>query len=86
MKNSIQKKKIKYPCRWAYQIIAEEVCPIASILKSIILDQEYQLKETNKSQQGKYKSYLLDMVVFHQKHRDQIYQAIQQIDLVKMVL
>lgn len=73
-----QKPIINYPSFWEYKIILEQDENAAAIVKKILLQREFKLSESNNSKNGKYKSYLLKILVDSESDRLAIFELLKK--------
>ncbi|WP_297191954.1 DUF493 domain-containing protein [uncultured Campylobacter sp.] len=73
-----QKPIINYPSFWEYKIILEQDENAKAIVKKILLQREFKLSESNNSKNGKYKSYLLKILVDSESDRLAIFELLKK--------
>ncbi len=81
-----QKAKIDYPANWEYKVIFLKDADVKKVLKDLLLQKEYKIKESNKSKSGKYTSYNLTMLVHSEKEREEIFALLKNDKNIKYVL
>jgi putative lipoic acid-binding regulatory protein len=80
------KLELEYPCSWEYKIIIHHEQTIQNIIKDVLEQREHNIKPSNKSTGGKFKSYTLEMLVHNEDDRKGLYQLLYDHEHVKMVL
>lgn len=83
---SKEKLKLNYPCNWKYKIVVLEATDINKVIKDVIDEREYKVKESNVSKKGKFKSYTLELLVHNDDDRTSIYELLGKHPDMKMVL
>jgi putative lipoic acid-binding regulatory protein len=78
--------EIIYPCEWSYKVIIDAKEEIGIISACVLGDREHSCKKSNNSKSGKYKSYKIDILVFNDDDRHEIFREFKSHNSVKMVL
>ncbi len=73
-----QKPIIKYPLFWEYKIILQKDENARIVVEKILLQREFKLSESNSSKEGKYKSYLLKVLVNDESDRLCIFELLKK--------
>jgi len=81
-----QKLELDYPCTWEYKLIIKNEHIIDEIVKEIIKERKYNINLSNRSKGGKFKSYTLDMLVYSDNDRKEIYKLLGEHKHIKTVL
>lgn len=81
-----EKLKLNYPCSWKYKLVVLETTKIDYVIKEVISEREYSVKESNVSKKGKFKSYTLELLVHNDDDRTSIYELLGKHLDIKMVL
>lgn len=81
-----KKLHLEYPCDWEYKIILDSNKEPKDIIKKIIGDRKYKLKNSKISRNGKYKSCNINMLVHNDDDRKVIYEELKKNTNIKMVL
>lgn len=84
----LSKKKIEleYPCTWAYKIIGYDERSVKNAIVEVVLEKPHTVRQSNKSQNGKYESFNLELIVSNEDERIFIYESLRQHRDIKMVL
>ena len=82
----MKKPEIAYPCKWLYKIIGSDRALITAGIAELFEGADYQLDESNRSKTGKYISLDLSVEVKDDQQRQEIFDALQEISSVKVVL
>ena len=82
----MKNKEIEYPCTWSYKIIGSDRELIWKNIETALEDLEYELNNSHQSKTGKYASLHLSIQVDSQEERDRLFQMLQNIPTVKMVI
>ncbi|WP_104697976.1 MULTISPECIES: HP0495 family protein [unclassified Helicobacter] len=77
--------EIKYPCKWEYRIIGDDEDRIKGAVFEVV-DKEYQLSKKNTSAKGNYVSMHLIVEVENEQMRNEIFQKLQKLPFIKMVI
>lgn len=83
---SQHKLELDYPCNWIYKVVVLESTNIKEVIQEVILEREHNVKESNVSTKGKFKSYTLDLIVHNDDDRKTIYELLGKHSSIKMVL
>jgi putative lipoic acid-binding regulatory protein len=81
-----EKLKLDYPCSWVYKIVTLESSNINNIVKSVLKERNNIIKESKVSRKGKFKSYSIDLQVFSDEDRKELYTQFGAHNDIKMVL
>lgn len=82
----MDKPQIDYPCPWPYKVIGADRAGIIAAVKQLLADKPFELQESHQSKQGTYTSFNLCVQVQNEAERDEIFQALNRIPTVKMVI
>ncbi len=82
----MKKPEIEYPCEWSYKIIGSDSYLITSKVSEILKDHDYRLDVSNHSRTGKFVSFNCSLEVASEQERNKIFQQLQQIPSVKMII
>ena len=80
------KLELDYPCSWKYKIVMLESVNIKYVSKDVFGQREHKIKESNVSKKGKFKSYLIELIVHNEDDRKEVYKILGEHEEVKMVL
>lgn len=83
---SDKKLQLDYPCNWIYKLIVKEDTKIKKLVKDILHNREYKIKESNSSKKGKFKSYALELLVHNEDDRKEIFQILSEEKDIKMIV
>ena len=81
-----EKLQLDYPCSWKYKIILLENINAKNVVKNILLEREYKINASNTSKKGKYKSYSIELIVYNDDDRKELYNLLGEDSNIKMVL
>jgi putative lipoic acid-binding regulatory protein len=81
-----RRPEIEYPCPWSYRIVCTDEAAVRAAVPAIVAGQEHKLVTVRESSAGRYRSLELELVVRDQAHRDGVFQALQKLPGVKMLL
>lgn len=81
-----RRPEIHYPCEWQYRIIGESRLAIQELVAASLADREYALTESNISRTGRYISMNLELTVYTEKERLELYRLLAAGPHVKVVL
>ncbi len=82
----MNKPEIEYPCQWSYKIIGSDSLAITNKISEILDNRDYNLNLSNHSRTGKFVSFNCSLEVASESERNEIFQQLQQIPTVKMVI
>jgi len=77
---------LEYPIEWRYKTIIEKETNIDDILKPILKERIYKTKLSKTSKDGTYNSYSINVLVYNNEDRIEIYEQIRSHKNVKIVL
>lgn len=80
------KPLIVYPCQWQFKTIGLSEQLMREAIVEIVADTEHTLSFSNTSRGGKYCSLLLSVTVSSEKHRNDLFVALQNHRHIVMVL
>ena len=80
------KLELDYPCEWKYKVVIKSDKNIENIIKDILLNKEYTLKPSKVSSKGNFKSYTIEMLVYNENERKEIYSMLGKHKDIKMVV
>jgi len=78
--------KIDYPCPWQYKIIGESATAITRLVADQVHEQHYTLTRSNVSSSGRYISMSLELVVYSEERRLELYRVLAEDPTVRVVL
>lgn len=78
--------KMDYPCKWLYKVIGANQQEIRQAIQEVGQKEKYKITNSNRSKGGKYFCLNMEMTVSSEEQRNEIYQALKNHSLVKMVL
>lgn len=77
---------ISYPCVWEYLVITSDIDSVSKYIESNFNDRKYNISNSKTSKFGKYTSLKININVFSQKDRDNLFQNINEINGVNIVI
>lgn len=83
---SNKKLELNYPCSWEYKLVVLESCNIKKCVKEIVLEREHTIKTSKTSAKGKFKSYNLELIVYNEDDRVELFRLLGEHSDIKMVL
>lgn len=72
-----RKPDITYPCPWSYRILGSDESRMRDAVRAIVGTAQYDLKLSNESRGGKYRSLELEIVVADEVQRLSIFEALR---------
>lgn len=78
--------KIEYPCKWKYKIIGEKVEDMINAVEEIVANLEYDITPSNISNNEKYYSLNLQVLVPSEIVRNIVFQKLAEQDAIKVVI
>lgn len=78
--------EIVYPCEWEYKIIGKDVTEMIAVIEEAVNELQYDIRPSNISKSGKYKSLNLKVEVPNELVRDLIFEKLDKSEIIKMVL
>lgn len=81
-----EKLELEYPCQWIYKLVVLSDHKIKSTVDEIVVDKEYNLKDSNQSSKGKFVSYRLEITVENEEERVGIFDSFRNHKDIKMVI
>ena len=72
-----RKPEIAYPCPWSYRILGSDETRMREAVRAIVGAAQYDLKLSNESRGGKYRSLELELVVADETQRLSIFEALR---------
>ena len=81
-----QESGIKYPIKWQYKVIGTNEIEIINAIEDILLNFNYNLKPSKKSNQGKFLSYEISLIVENQEQRDSIFSDLKNHTNIKYII
>ncbi len=78
--------ELNYPCNWVYKLVCQHQKNINEIVLSILKTREYNIKESKTSSKGKYKSYSLELLVYNEDDRKELYKLLCEHEDIKMIV
>jgi len=85
--NELQDKlELDYPCNWSYKVIGEDIAKLESAIEKITHQRNANVKQTNKSKNGKYTTYNVQMLVHNEDDRHTLFDLFKEHCDIKIVL
>lgn len=81
-----RKAEIRYPCRWLYKVISLDRLQDKEKILVMLQDSPCEISISNSSRTGKYTCLDVEVEVESEGQRNTIYQLLQDLETVKMVL
>ena len=81
-----KKLELEYPCSWCYKVVAYERAGIEIAVMEIFIERSYTLVPSNTSNNGKYISMNLELLVHNEDERTFFYETLKAHVHIKMVL
>lgn len=81
-----RKAEIRYPCRWLYKVISLDHLQDREKISVMLQDASCEISVSNSSRTGKYTCLDVEVEVASEGQRNTIYQLLQELATVKMVL
>lgn len=72
-----QKPEISYPTFWEYKVILDKDSDEAQIFSEVVGKFEYSFSPSKSSSSGKFKSFSLNVLVFDEKTRLEIFELLK---------
>jgi uncharacterized protein len=67
--------EIEYPTQWGYRLIGPDPEAVQQAVLEIVGTQEHQLSSSNRSANGKYYSFALELVVRDEAYRLELFET-----------
>mgnify|MGYP002624534419 FL=1 len=83
---TVGKPQIAYPCDWPYTVIGEDAARIEEGIHATVGDAAVRVRRRRSSRTGRFCSYHATVRVADERQRDEIFQRLQAIASVKVVL
>jgi putative lipoic acid-binding regulatory protein len=83
---SKEKLELDYPCNWVYKLVVLETVSIKTTVKEVVSEREHTIKESKVSKKGKFKSYVLELLVHNEDDRKELYRILGEHNNIKMVI
>ena len=83
---SKHKLKLDYPCSWCCKIVLKASDDAKEIAKDILGDRKHKVTSSNKSKNGKFHSYNVDLQVHSDEDRNELHQKFHNHKDIKMVV
>ena len=83
---SKHKLELEYPCQWCYKIILLDKDDPHKIAKDILQDREHNIKHSNASKKGKFKSYDINLTINSDEDRTTLHKKFNEHKDIKMVI
>jgi putative lipoic acid-binding regulatory protein len=80
------KAVVEYPCRWLYKVISLDYLLDRQRIVSMLQDCNCEITISNSSREGKYTCLNVEVEVESEVQRNSIFQALQDLDTVRVVL
>lgn len=80
------KAEIQYPCRWLYKVISLDHLQDKERIVAMLQDFSCEISLSNSSRTGRYTCLNVEVEVGSEVQRNTIYQSLQELETVKMVL
>jgi putative lipoic acid-binding regulatory protein len=81
-----RRPEIEYPCPWSYRIVCSDEAAVRAAVPGIVGGETHTLVMVRESRAARYRTLELELVVRDQAHRDTVFQALQRIAGVRMLL
>lgn len=81
-----QGPKIEYPCRWQYKIIAESRTEIRRVVELYVRERPLILTDSHISSGGRYVSMNLEVMVYGDEQRLELYRLLAGDPAIRVVL
>lgn len=86
MESSAERPEIDYPCPWTYRVIVVDVLDARSAIAARLGSRPHRLSDGLTSRTGKYASLELELEVFDEGDRDELFAALSAMAGVRFVL
>ncbi|HEY7751934.1 MAG TPA: DUF493 domain-containing protein [Ignavibacteriaceae bacterium] len=86
MESEKKRPVIKYPTKWGFKVIGEDVDKLLIAIEEIVAGLEYEITPSNISRGGKYYSLNLSVVVVSEVMRDRLFRELDGHPNVKIVM
>lgn len=77
---------LEYPCVWLYKVIGSDPDQIRAAIAEVIQGSDCIITHSNSSESGKYHCLNLEINVFSEENRNQIYLSLVNHPDIKMIL
>jgi uncharacterized protein len=77
---------IRYPTQWGYRIIGEDEQALREAVSSVLGELDHVLRPGNTSSGGRYRTLILELVVFSKEQRLAIFQGLRDHPSVKFLI
>ena len=74
---SEEKPQIHYPCEWRFKLIGEDLDKMKSAIGRVLSEKEYTQTRSNSSRSGKFNAINIDLMLFSDKERLELYEKFQ---------
>lgn len=81
-----KKLELNYPCNWTYKVIGNDEKSVKNAIVEVVLEKPHKIEPSKISQNGKYHSFNLEIIVSSEDERIVIYESLRKHQSVKMVL
>ena len=81
-----EKLRLMYPCQWIYKVIGSGQEQIRTAIDEVIQHQDYTVTFSNSSKTGKYCCLNLEMEVYSEENRTDIFSALRSHPNIQLVL
>ncbi len=78
--------EIGYPTPWGYRIIGEDEQALREAVSSVLGELDHVLRQGNTSKGGKYRTLILELVVFSREQRLAIFQGLRDHPSVRFLI
>ncbi len=81
-----EKLELLYPCQWTYKVIGSGQDDLRSAIAEVVQDREHTIALSNQSKTGKYCCLNLQMTVYSDESRTQMYNALRNHPMIRIIL
>ena len=81
-----KKLHLRYPCRWLYKVITVDHLLDSERIAAMLQDCKCDILISNSSRTGRYTCLNVDVEVISEEQRNALFQALQDLETVKVVL
>ena len=78
--------EIRYPTNWGYRIIGEDETALREAVASVLGELDHVLRAGNTSRGGRYRTLILELVVFSKEQRLAIFNGLRDHPAVKFLI
>ncbi len=80
------KLELTYPCEWEYKIVGKCENELSCAVETIFERREYNMKHSNTSSKGKFKSFSVKTLVHNDDDRNELYLMLKKHEAIKYIL